>query len=127
MRLSIALFWIFFMLLFTGCRDKSRPDASARSLGITALETGLEAWRLNQKASELQSRKPPIYFADEDWHMGKKLLGFQQIPSQESVGGTYRCEVTLTLENDSGAPFQITVTYRIQTGDSISISRLEKH
>jgi hypothetical protein len=89
------------------------------------LSTALDAWKSGQKSDQLQSRKPVVYVADEDWRAGATLKGFQLSGAPEQRGGHWRITAVLIVVPIGKPEVQKPVAFAVTMGSSINITRVD--
>jgi hypothetical protein len=122
----LAAAWLTQCLLAgCGASQYEPPSAADPAVARSALEKALNCWRGRITPDELRSAMPPIAFADEDWHAGRRLIEFQLLPGHQTAGSTLRWPVRLRLAHGSGRERVVEATYVISTDPAIHISRAD--
>lgn len=119
----------FFLLLTTlqlGCSGNHVPPPAAEgALAVEALTTALESWRTGAIDDSLRSRSPSIHVADDDWHAGRQLVGFQLFNETLDVSATAaRIQAYLDLSGPTGTQRKV-VQFLVSTSPSISVVRFD--
>jgi len=89
------------------------------------LSTALDAWKTGQKPDQLQTGKPVMYVADEDWRAGATLKAYQLSGAPEQRGGHWRVPAVLTVSTAGKPEEQKPVAYAVTISSSINISRAD--
>jgi hypothetical protein len=89
------------------------------------LSTALDAWKSGQKSDQLQSGKPVVYVADEDWRAGATLKAYQLSGAPEQRGGHWRVPAVLTVVPVGKPEEQKSVAFAVTMGASINIARAD--
>jgi hypothetical protein len=111
-----------------GCSSelKTMPMATSPEQARPALELTLTAWKDGRTQSDLKAQSPPVYFNDDDFVRGRKLVAFTIDGDGRPVGTGLRYDVTLTLQDGTKPPATRKLAYRVVTEPNISVSREDK-
>lgn len=113
-------------LALVGCGGPKVISASGSAEDTKkVLSTALDAWKAGQKSDQLQSGKPVMYVADEDWRAGTTLKAYQLSGAPEQRGGHWRVPAVLTLAAAGKPKEQKTVAFAVTIGSSINITRAD--
>jgi hypothetical protein len=93
---------------------------SAKQVVITALET----WKSGGKPEQLQSAKPAIRIADEDWDAGRQLKSYDFSEPPIKNGGHWRVAAVLSVSVE-GAEERRRVAYAVTLEPSVSVVRAD--
>jgi hypothetical protein len=83
-----------------GCGHSMGPDADP-SEAVTVLQTALETWKRGEQPESLQGHSPPIWFNEDDWKSGVKLIDYKLDNKTTMYGRQVRCLVNLTTEKNN--------------------------
>ncbi|HEY8504431.1 MAG TPA: hypothetical protein VIL46_07590 [Gemmataceae bacterium] len=107
-----------------GGSDSLRPaDAAAARDGLKA---ALDAWASGESAESLNRRPTPIYMADDDWHRGARLVGYEITGEGSALGVNHCLPVRLSLRDPKGKEIRKEVWYTVATSPVIAISREDR-
>jgi hypothetical protein len=85
-----------------GCGTKPPPMAGTPESSRSALAAALDGWKAGKTAKELSDQSPPLYFLDDDFTRGAKLLDYRVEGDGKPLGTGYSYVVTLTLQDKGG-------------------------
>lgn len=109
------------LLLIAGCSPPLPPVADAEKAHDT-LKAALDVWQKGEPVDALQKQTPAIHVNDPDWRAQKKLVKYE-IGSGEPHGQSWRCEATLTVEDQQGKKTPLNVKYLIDTDPALVVVR----
>ncbi|MBI5760291.1 MAG: hypothetical protein HZA46_17385 [Planctomycetales bacterium] len=113
-------------LVLAGCGGPKVISASGNpEEAKKVLSTALDAWKSGQKSDQLQSGKPVVYVADEDWRAGATLKAYQLSGAPEQRGGHWRVSAVLTVAAVGKPEAQKPVAFAVTMGSSINITRVD--
>jgi hypothetical protein len=104
-----------------GCGPSNGPDADPAE-AVTVLRTALDAWKKGETPESLQDQQPPIWFNEDDWKSGAKLLDYQVDDKTTMHGRQVRCQVSLTTEKNNRKS-ERTIAYLVDTTPNRVIAR----
>lgn len=112
------------LLLLTGC-------APPRPLGLATtpeqsralLTASLDAWVQGRSQTALTRQSPAVYFNDDLFGLGWKLLAYRLADEPKVVGTGLSYIVTLTVQNGDKAPVNRRLAYRVVTEPNHCITR----
>jgi len=105
-----------------GCT--SRPPPVDPALAREILSTTLDAWKQGEAPDSLQERDPPIFVADREWAMGKKLVSYKVNDKDQVFGAALRCSVQLSFDvGMRGKPRTRKATYSVGTQEKFTVVR----
>jgi hypothetical protein len=109
--------------LVSGCGKTVAPDepvdpAKAKEV----LTAALDAWKGGAAYGALESRSPPVVFAEPLWEGGATLNSYE-LGTVELTGRQGRCTVKLSLTTKDGKPMERRVGYLIDTAPRAVIVR----
>jgi hypothetical protein len=112
---------VLVLCLLPACDRRLDPPADTTEAD-KALRTALEAWKAGKSQRDLEKERPPIIMNEDDWRVGKRLLGFQLLDGSLS-GRQVRWRVRITLQDKDNKPVEREATYIIDTTPRIVIVR----
>jgi hypothetical protein len=109
----------------SGCGEANyTPPASAdAAIARSSLEKALDCWRLRITPDELLKAEPSITFADHDCRDGHRLVAFQILAGEQTLGTSIHWPVRLKVAGADGREQWLDATYIIATNPTIHISR----
>ncbi|MCS7045042.1 MAG: hypothetical protein NZO58_01670 [Gemmataceae bacterium] len=119
--------WLFLGTVVLGALAGcgARPPAPADpDKARTALRAGLDAWKAGGTCETLQQQTPPIWFRDEDWSSGWKLLSHRFTLDDESFGSQRKFYVHLALKSPQGRLAAKEVQYLVDTTPNVVVVRV---
>lgn len=124
--LAVVLLWSL-CLISGGCAPSGvRAPASDIEMARDLLIRSLEQWRAGTLVGDLLKESPPIYFSDDAYVKGIRLLEFKLKTSGEMYVTNVKFDVELSLaETSGGAARETSITYLVTTTPALTISRLE--
>ena len=110
-----------------GCGGKNYtpPPAADPAVARSALEKALDCWKLRIEPNELQKSEPPVTVQDEDWLDGRRLVEFQLLSGEQTLGNSIRWPARLKVVGADNRERNIEVIYVVSTNPVIHIYRRE--
>ncbi len=110
-------------LALTGCGEDAAQQKRAKA--EAAVEQVLDSWARGEAPDKFADPSQPIQANDPDWKAGLRLLSFLNVDTKPIEGKRdhTRHRVALSLQDRQGKKVEKEVTYGVQVGDRIVISR----
>ena len=109
------------LLCMAGC-SQSLPPVANSERAREGLQSALDAWQKGETVESLQAQVPAIHVNDPDWRNSKKLVKYQ-IGTGQYHGNSWRCEVLLTVGDNTGNAAPRQVNYIIDTEPALVVVR----
>jgi hypothetical protein len=121
---SLVVVLVLATLVGQGC-GKGPSEQQPGQRAEAAVDRFLEAWTKGESPDKFAGANLGIQATDPDWKAGHRLLSFLTVDSKQSqeTPPRFRCRVALTLQDRQGNKVDMDVTYDVQMGDTIVISR----
>lgn len=125
-NLSVGLLALL-CLLVDGCAPSGvRAPPSDIETAKSLLTRSLERWQAGSLVGDLLQEDPPVYFSDDAYAKGLRLLEFELNSTGEMYVTNVKFDVSLRLQGIAGGTTrETTVTYLVTTTPALTISRLE--
>lgn len=125
-RPTAALAAALIAVCASGCNSGRAPSRDLdESAARAALGEALNAWKAGRPHDDPSASDPDFRVADEDWLAGRRLLDFEILPGEETVGPRLICPVLLVMEGPGGRRTEARVTYLVTTDPSASVIRAD--
>jgi len=113
------------VVALAGCRGESPPldMATTPEKSRAALTAAFDAWKGGADSKALTSKSPPIYFVDDSFTKGSKLVEYRIEGEPKTVGTGMSYVVTLTLQDGAKPAGTRKLAYRVVTDPNIAIFR----
>ena len=109
-----------------GCGTNPPPMAATPESSRAALAAALDGWKAGKAPKELSGQSPPLYFVDDDFTRGTKLLDYKVEGEGKPLGTGYSYVVSLTLQDQGGGNRTKKVAYTAVTEPKHAVTREDR-